>query len=504
MKNNNKYHKIISSVLITSVLFGGGIAGGYFLSNTNQNNTFRQNTTISGVDVSGLTRLQAQDKINQTLDATAQDIMLDIVYKDKVWSFNGSNFQVNTNVDKIVENVYNKKRSGDHYQNVKLVKDIQNMGFDSSVALNYVFSGMEEKIDSIASEIEQQPQDATITFYPNSTTMFNIQPHIVGITVDKVKLYDDISTALSLSTKATVQVPVIETMPNVTTDQLNLATVKQGEYSTDYSKSSQERKSNIQLAFSKINGTMVGVGEQFSFNQVVGERTQANGFKTAKVILDGKYQDGIGGGVCQASTTLYNALINAGLQIDEVHKHTLPASYVPLAFDAMVSYGYADLKFTNNTNAPIFLKTYTDNNKVYAEVYGNTKAPNQTIKTKAEFIGVLPHSGDMIVDDTEGLYADKIMFKGEYFRVKYPQEGYESKAYTQLYQDGKLVNETLIRHERYEPQQGIVYQGVETLPEGMTLPNNSVNIIPPQQKVDNNTSSIKQNIDKANPANYNL
>jgi hypothetical protein len=182
----------------------------------------------------------------------------------------------------------------------------------------------------------------------------------------------------------------------------------------------------------------------------------------------------------------------------------LPASYVPLAFDAMVSYGYADLKFTNNTDAPIFLKTYTDNSKVYAEVYGNTKLPNQVVKTKAEFVGVLPHGGDKIVDDTEGLYADKIMFKGEYFRVKYPQEGYESKAYTQLYQDGKLLNETLIRHERYEPQQGIVYQGVETLPDGMTLPNNSVSIIPPQQKVDNNSDSAKQNIDKVNPANYNL
>ena len=286
MNKNNLSHKIISSLLISAVMITGLGMGGYFLSKTtNQEQTFRQNTTISGVDVSGLTRMQAQDKLNATMDATAQDVTLDIVYKDKVWSFNGSNFEVNSNIDDIVQSVYNKKRSGDYYQNVTLVKQIQDMGFDSSVALNYVFCGMEEKVNSIVAEIEQSPQDATITFYPNSSTMFNITPHTVGISVDKVKLYDDISNALALSKNATVQVPVVEILPTVTQDKLNLATVKQGEYKTDYSKSSAERKSNIQLAFSKINGTMVAAGEQFSFNDIVGERTEANGFKTAKVII---------------------------------------------------------------------------------------------------------------------------------------------------------------------------------------------------------------------------
>ncbi len=501
MDKKNKYHKIISSILVGSVICTGFICGGYFLSK-NSTNTFKPNTSISGVDVSGLTRMQAQDKISQSLDSTAQDVTLDIVYQDKVWSFNGSNFNINSNIDQIVENVYKKHRSGNYYQNVQTVKQIEDMGYDSGVALNYVFSGMEEKIDSIVAEIECLPQDATISFYPNSNVMFNITPHTVGTAVDKQKLYDDISTALAMSKNAVVQVPVITTMPNITQEKLNLSTVKQAEFATDFSKSSNERKSNIKLAFEKLNGTMVLPGQEFSFNQTVGERTAENGFKTAKVIVEGKYQDGIGGGVCQASTTLYNALIRAGVDVSEVHKHTLPASYVPLAFDAMVSYGYADLKFTNSTDSPIFIKTYTDDKNVYAQVFGNTKLPNQTIKTRAEFVGVLPHSGDKIIDDTQGLYADKIMFKGEYFRVKYPQEGYESKAYLQYYQDGKLVEEKLLRHERYEPQDGIVYQGVETLPQGMTLPNNSVNIILPQSKTDKKEALDK--LEKTNPANYNL
>lgn len=493
----NKSHKIISSILVVAIVIATFACGGYFLFNLD-NKTFKQNTTISGVDVSGLNLAQAQDKVGYMLDSTAQDITLDIIYEDKVWSYNGSNFEVNTNADKIVKSVFNKNRSGDFYKNVQIVKHIQDMGFNSHIALNYVFSNMQEKIESIVAEIEQQPIDATISFYPNSNPMFVTTPHQEGVQVDVEKLYEDIANALATSRQAKVYVPVIKTQPQFTQENLLKSTTKQSEFSTNYSKSSSERKGNIQLAFSKLNGLVINPNQTFSFNDVVGERTQANGFKTAKVIQDGKFQDGIGGGVCQASTTVYNALIRAGIDVEEVHKHSLPVSYVPLAFDAMVSWGYADLKFTNTTSLPIFIKATTDQDNICVEVFGYTKQPNQQIKTRAEFISTLPHQGDKVVDDTQGEYLDKIMFKGEYYRVKYPQEGYESKAYVQLYQDGVMIEEKLIRHERYEPQQGIVYQGVENIPEGMTLPNNTVNIIPPQQKVDN--SNVQEKITKASPS----
>ena len=497
---NNKFHKIISSIAISAIIVCAFVCGGYFLSRS-QSDTFKQNTTISGVDVGGLTLAQAQDKLNSFIDATAADITLDITYKDKIWSFNGSNFEVNSNIDKIVEQVYKKNRSGDFYQTMRTVKQIQDMGFTSSIALNYVFNGMEEKIDSIIAEIEQPSQDAQINFYPDSNPMFVVTPHQNEIKVNVEQLYDDINQALVVSKNAKVEVPVFEKQPQITQELATKATVKQSSFSTDYSKSSAERKSNIKLAFSKLNGFRVEPNQEFSFNQVVGERTVENGFKTAKVIIDGTYQNGIGGGVCQASTTLYNALIRAGVDISEVHKHTLPASYVPLAFDAMVSWGYADLKFTNTTNLPIFIKAYTDDNNVYVEIFGNTKQENETITPRAEFIGTLPHNGDQVLADTQGLYAYKIMFKGEYYRVKYPREGYESKAYLQYYKDGVLQQEKLIRHERYEPQQGLVYEGTEDLPEGMTLPNNTVNIIPPQTKVDN--ENVTERIDKQNPSNLN-
>jgi len=197
----NKLHKILSSMVIATLIVCAVVCGGYFLS-TPKDPTFKQNTTISGVDVSGLTRMQAQEKLNSMIDATAGDITLDITYKDKVWSFNGSNFEVNSNIDKIVEQVYQKNRSGDYFQNIRTVKQIKDMGFESSVALNYVFNGMEEKIDSIVAEIEQPMQNAKIDFYPDSSPMFVVSEHQNAVTVDKQQLYDDINEALSISKNA--------------------------------------------------------------------------------------------------------------------------------------------------------------------------------------------------------------------------------------------------------------------------------------------------------------
>jgi vancomycin resistance protein YoaR len=257
-------------------------------------------------------------------------------------------------------------------------------------------------------------------------------------------------------------------------------TKKQSEFSTDYASSTIQRKENINLAFSKINGTVLNSGEEFSFNAVVGERTAENGFKEAKVILAGEYENGIGGGVCQASTTLYNAVIRAGLDVMEVNPHSMPASYVPLSLDAMVSWGYSDLKFVNNTDGPLFIKTLTDGSKLTATIYGNTLKENQKAVPRAELIKTLPHEGDKVVADIEGKYADKIMFKGEYVRETSPKEGYESRAYIDFYENGILVNSKEIRHDIYKPKQGVVYEGAEILPEGMTLPPNNVSIIAPQ------------------------
>ena len=128
------------------------------------------------------------------------------------------------------------------------------------------------------------------------------------------------------------------------------------------------------------------------------------------------------------------------------------------------------------TPLPIFIVGSCDGKNLTFSIYGDTKSNNLQIKTNYEIIKKIPHNGDKIVSDIEGTYSDKILFKGEYFRTKYPKDGYEAKAYLEYFIDGIFSHKKQIRHSTYNSQQGIVYEGCDTLPEGMTIPkDNSLN-----------------------------
>ena len=165
----------------------------------------------------------------------------------------------------------------------------------------------------------------------------------------------------------------------------------------------------------------------------------------------------------------------------QANHHSLPASYVPLSFDAMVSEGLSDLIFKNNLDTPIFIKSYGTDSKAVVEIYGEPFKDGISIQTRSEIIKILPHSGDEIITDQEGKYSDKVLYKGEYFRLKYPQEGYETKGYIQYLKDGQVIEEKEIRHDRYSPQNGIIIEGNFTPEEGMILPENNVKYISPQK-----------------------
>jgi len=168
-------------------------------------------------------------------------------------------------------------------------------------------------------------------------------------------------------------------------------------------------------------------------------------------------------------------LLRGGVEINEVHKHSLPVRYVPLGLDAMVAEHTADLKFTNTSDYPIYIHTYYDENSVGVDLYSHEL--DCTYKTRSETISTLTSTGDKIVPDTDGKYSNKVLFKGEYFRISYPKDGYEVKAYLQKFVNDELVDEQEIRHEVYQPQRGLVIEGVEELPAGMTPIDTGVEII---------------------------
>lgn len=228
-------------------------------------------------------------------------------------------------------------------------KNINNLNLKN----NYIELFTEEQhpneinIDSIYNEIYKEPKDAFYTQDP-----FVVTPSENGI--DFAISLDEAKQLLQ-EEKQEYIIPLKILYPNVTTNMIGTEAFPDllSEFSTKYVASNKNRTTNLVLASNKINGTVLMPGETFSYNKVVGERTIAAGYKEAPIYVSGRVEDGLGGGICQITTTLYNAALYANLDILERSNHQFVPSYANASRDATVVYGAIDFKFKNNRNYPI-------------------------------------------------------------------------------------------------------------------------------------------------------
>lgn len=470
---------------------------GYIELNKNDEFKFDENIYINGQAVRGYTTEMATSRISQDLKNQVSGVTVDLYYQDRSWHFDESDLQVDTAVEEVVNTAYHKS--------IELSKSANALsGGNFKVSFKSVFKNLDDEIEEIVNQINKEPVDSEVIFKPNEEPMFTITPSKNGVKVDEESLYNQLENQFLKEKNIKIHIPTIQI--NATknesyySDKLGLMS----SFSTDLTNSQAGRKHNVDFALQKFNGKVVKAGETVSFNQVTSPQTLEGGYQKAIVILNGVFTEGVGGGICQASTTLYNACVLANMTIEEVHKHTLPVGYVELSLDAMVSDGYADFVFTNNSENDIYIKTYLKGDRAYAEIYGKSIEDGVTISRDAEIVANIPHRGDKIVPDTDKQYTNKIIYKGEYYRLKYPKEGYEAKAYINYYKNGQLIKREQIRHEKYQPQDGIVMEGVEELPEGFTLPESDVQIIKPQSQNATSSTTIANKIKKQNPTRFAL
>ena len=232
----------------------------------------------------------------------------------------------------------------------------------------------------------------------------------------------------------------------LTPADIEARTQKLYSFTTFFDADNTDRSGNIRLAAQKINGSTVESGGMFSFNNTVGERTESNGFKPAKIIEDGKFVLGYGGGVCQVSTTLYNAALLSGLDICEYHPHSLQVGYVAPSRDAMVSGSYFDLKFKNNRLTPVYVRVNCGLNSITCTVYGESDGYKYSLKSNVT--NTLPRPQAVIVEGDE----DKIL--------TYGRDGTESEGYlVKSGADGETC--TLIRKDKYRAVADVVQKAAE-------------------------------------------
>ena len=249
-------------------------------------------------------------------------------------------------------------------QNIK--NAISSFSFDTPVEIAVKTQQPDEiDVDKIHNEIYKEAKDAYYTTDP-----FTVYPSENG--VDFKSSVEDVKASIAAEQKDEYTVPLKIIYPSVTTNMIGTEAFPDllGEFSTRYSVSDRDRTTNLRLAANKVNGTVLMPGETFSYNTVVGERTIAAGYKEAPIYVSGQVVDGLGGGICQISSTIYNAVVYANLDIVERSNHQFVPSYVTASRDATVVYGSLDFKFKNNRNYPIKILVTVSNGIADCKIYG--------------------------------------------------------------------------------------------------------------------------------------
>ncbi len=313
----------------------------------------------------------------------------------------------------------------------------------------YYLKCLEGVVDGIYYDTLVSPVDATVSFQPNQAQAFAFTAEKSGSGIDRQKLIDDINIAL-YGGKSQVVATFKEIKPHVTVSYLKKFTNYRASFSTAYGTSISSRKHNVKLAVDKINGSVLKKGEIFSFNEVVGERTEQNGFQNAVVIENGQFTEGVGGGVCQVSSTLYNSALLSGVKVIERHAHSLLSNYVEPSFDAMVSGTAFDLKFINDTDGDLYIKGVADGNNITFTIFG--EKPSLRYERVSVTTMEIPPEDDEIISDGE-------MFIGETLIVRKPKSGLKSEGYLVIYRNGERVKTIKLHSDVYKSVRGQVKVG---------------------------------------------
>ena len=262
-------------------------------------------------------------------------------------------------------------------------------------------------VDYLEQEVCTEPQDASYTI---ENQRLNIIPEKLGVKIDTMEA----KAIIDETPGDVVRIPAIITPPEVTAEKINtelfphlLAT-----YQTTYTASNISRSHNVSLASQNISNCVLAPGDVFSYNDTVGPRTAERGFREAGVYVGNKVEQGLGGGICQVSSTLFNAVVLADLEIVYRMSHSLPVSYVPLGRDATVSYGSIDFKFANNTGEPIKIIASAVNGRNTVSIYGTKKNPDRTISITTECTAVYPPNVEKIEDPTLPVGTVEVEEKG--------------------------------------------------------------------------------------------
>lgn len=413
-------------------------------------------------DLSGMTPEQAREELLRSFWKHLEKSKIRLVARpvgggseQASWTFDARSIGIRFDVDEVVKAAYEYGRRGGFLQRLRERLQALRGGFivTSKYALDETVARC--LIRKLGQAAERPPKDAKVKLVGG-------RPRIVagshGIHLDRgeeemtLRLWRAILGAGDFVSELPIFVSVVR--PQVSTEDVAHIDAVIGKCTTYYSARKVARAHNIHLAASAIDGKLIREGEVFSFNEVVGPRCFERGYKIAPMLVRGRFEPGIGGGVCQVAGTLFNAALHAGLQIVERHRHSRPVDYLPAGMDATVDYGSLDLKLRNPYPYAVYIKAYAGGGRLTVLILGKQTEVRYRVRSKV--VKVIPPPVVVKVDPS--LPAGKRLVEQR------GHSGYATVTWRSAYMDGKLLREEVICRDLYLPQPTIIRVGAPANP----------------------------------------
>ncbi len=403
-------------------------------------NSFFPGVYVDHVSLADRTLEEAKQQLDTTFVDQTQRFSVDLVFEDQTFTISSDQIPIHKNIDEVLEQAYAVGRQNSmnilgsgitpFAQRAQTAVAIRQSGVMFNTEMTYDKQMVKQQVEAFAESLNQAPLDAQLKSFDFATRTFNFTQEQDGYVVDGEKLYQQVIERLDRGEYGTsIQVEREVLHPKVSKVEL-MNNFKKISSSTTQTTSNRNRNTNIDLSAKALNGKVIYPGESLSFNEATGKRTAEGGYKEAVAISGGQNVPDIGGGVCQTSTTLFNAVLKADLEVVKRTPHAWPSSYVEIGMDATVNWPNLDFVFKNNQEYPIFIIAFYEDQTVTVEIYGKSLGQGIVIDLESEITKVIdPPSETKYLQNTR-------LAPGTQKQGAKARKGYESVTYKIWYQDG--------------------------------------------------------------------
>lgn len=413
--------------VIAVVLLVVGVQAGSRLVNIKQtldrgDGVFYPNIFVNDIPLEGKTLDEAAAVVTQQVQSLISSFRITLRTEDgRSWDITGDSLNMKYDIADQLDQLWAIGHTGSSSTRYEQVKALEAEPAMRYTTLTYDLSQVNQILNQIKAEVDQPAVSATRVQDDSKWPPFSYTDDIPGQTLDITGLNERICTMVDTLVSGDVVLSPTPVQATITRAQLEAQIVKLSSYETTVGKSgeyAEARAENVRLGTEKFNHLVIKAGESVSFNKVAGKRTVANGYQQALEIAYGNYVLGTGGGICQVSSTLYNAVVNAGLTVNKRTPHAIPSSYVEKGLDATVSDDRYDFVFTNNTNSDIYIETEFVKVKGYYHsrftIYGRPDPNGYTYKLVSQVVETIPLPEPTYEKDTTGehvFYDDETAVK---------------------------------------------------------------------------------------------